>query len=253
MRTVSCIYLARVARAALAVSVVMTFGVAAQPRVASAQTAKFDRAVDVFVSVWRQTFTSFGKTFPAPKLVAFKGTLTGTGCGTITPDNAYYCPPDNTIYYDVEFLAAQSRDVGQMTGTDGDYAPIAAVAHELGHAVSAHLQRSANLRQRLSYRVNGHREEMLADCLSGAVTRGAAAAGLLDRTDLGEGLMLMRMIGTPFQPFPTNPGVKNWLQRHAESHPAPEDRQRMFQRGYDRGAAGCGEVANLLSAPLTGY
>jgi predicted metalloprotease len=214
----------------------------------AAQSSKFSQSTSAFVSAWQRTFADFGKTFPVPRFVTFEGRLTGTGCGTVTWDNAYFCERDNTIYYDVNFLRLLSQSVGEMTGTDGDYAPIAAIGHELGHAVVAHLQPYATMRQGWSYRVDIHGGERVADCLSGSSARSAEAAGLLDRTDISEALALMQMIGTPRTTM-TMPSLREWIQRHSQGHPEPQARIDMFRAGYDRGAMACGNVANLLRAP----
>lgn len=214
----------------------------------SAQPSKFSRSTSVFVDAWQRTFGYYGKTFPVPRFVSFEGVLSGTGCGTITRNNAYFCPADNTIYYDVNFLSVLSRNVGEMTGTDGDYAPIAAIGHELGHAIVTHLQPYATTRQGWSYRIDVNKGERLADCLAGSSTRSAEAAGLLDRTDIGEALALMRFIGTPRTSLKM-PSWQEWIQRHSQEHPDPKVREDMFRAGYDRGAMACGDVSNLLRAP----
>jgi predicted metalloprotease len=212
----------------------------------AAQSSKFTQSMRVFVDAWQQTFALHGKTFPVPRFVPFRGQVPGTGCGTVTENNAYFCPADNTIYFDTSYISALSQDAGRMTGTDGDYAAIAVVAHELGHAVQAHLQPYATTRQGWSYRVDVNRGERLADCLAGSSTRSAEAAGLLDRTDLGEALAMMRIAGSPELAAPS---LRLWIQRHADRHPAPGARYDMFRAGYDKGATACGDVVALLRAP----
>jgi predicted metalloprotease len=212
----------------------------------AAQSSKFSQSTSVFVSAWQQTFAYYDKTFPVPRFVPFEGSRAGTGCGTITANNAYFCSADNTIYYDVNFLRELRQNAGQMTGTDGDYAPIAAVGHELGHAVLTHLQPYATQRQGWSYRVDGIGQERIADCLSGSSTRSAEAAGLLDRTDLKEALAVMEIVGTPELAAPT---LRAWIRLHSELHPAPQVRKDMFRAGYERGAMACGDVSNQLRAP----
>jgi predicted metalloprotease len=166
----------------------------------------------------------------------------------MTPNNAYFCRADNTIYYDVNFLHVLGRSAGRMKGTDGDYAPIAAIGHELGHAVQFHLQPYATMRQGWTYKVDHVGGERIADCLSGASTRSAEAAGLLDRTDIREALAVMEIVGTPRTSL-TMPSLREWIQRHSQGHPEPDVRQDMFRAGYDRGVMACGNIANLLRAP----
>lgn len=71
---------------------------------------------------------------PAIKLYGYKGINPPTACGDLMLENALYCVYDNSIYYDVIFLASLMKTVAKNTGTDGRYAPVAVVGHEMGHA-----------------------------------------------------------------------------------------------------------------------
>jgi len=139
---------------------------------------KVDMAAKFFQATWRDVFSQAGKSFPTPRMVAFQNQVE-SGCGTMKSGNASYCRADNTIYYDVVFLTAEMKATAAARGTDGDYAPIVILAHEMGHGV-AHL-----LDTRFALRYS---HERLADCLAGVVTWYAKRAGNLETGDLEEGL-----------------------------------------------------------------
>src|SRR5436190_7093883 len=56
---------------------------------------------------WTQTFAASGKSYAPPSGIIPYTTPIRTGCGRSVPNNAFYCEPDNTIYYDSNFLQSQ--------------------------------------------------------------------------------------------------------------------------------------------------
>jgi uncharacterized protein len=216
------------------------------PAPAFAQEAKLARLLRSFQATWEEAFAATGRTFPVPRFKAYRF-VTPSACGTVPGGNAMYCDGDNTIYYDVNFARDLTAKVARITGTDGDYAPATILAHELGHAVSAQMQdASLSLHERLNYRVNGMAQEILADCLAGAVTGTAERRGELDANDAAEGRALMTIIGTP-QSFEATLG--EWIKRHAQEHPPAETRLAAFRRGYERGTSACGQTASRVTLP----
>jgi len=69
---------------------------------------KVDMAAKFFQATWRDVFSQAGKSFPTPRMVAFQNQVE-SGCGTMKSGNASYCRADNTIYYDVVFLTAETQ------------------------------------------------------------------------------------------------------------------------------------------------
>jgi uncharacterized protein len=192
---------------------------------------KVNSAGNFFEATWRDIFQKAGRSYPAPKLVAYTGS-TQSRCGEIKANNAHYCGSDNTIYYDALFLTRMMVYAGRQLHTDGDYAPIVVLAHEMGHGVAAQLGINP------SYTNN---RENLADCLAGVVTGAAKRARLLDEGDLEEGLLALKLGGDgPDTPFSSD---------HA--HGPADERQVMFMRGYRGGLPACSEAlaVKLTSLP----
>jgi predicted metalloprotease len=160
-----------------------------------------------------------------------------TGCGTMKGGNAMYCRVDNKIYYDVVFLTEEMKATAAARGTDGDYAPIVILAHEMGHGV-AHI---LDARFALTYS-----SERLADCLAGVVTWYARRAGNLETGDLEEGLFELSRGGDG-----PNTSI---LSDHA--HGPAQARQAAFMLGYNSGISACdsgvgGKLAKATQAPAT--
>ena len=78
-------------------------------------------------SMWKEHFTSVGSRFAVPGLVRYQGSAPSS-CGMMRPNNAGYCPTDNTIYFDEVFVAAQAKAAARQLGTDGDMAAVGIIA-----------------------------------------------------------------------------------------------------------------------------
>ena len=77
---------------------------------------------------WTDVFGDAQRSYQSPDIVNVLEEMS-TGCGVIRPEpNAFYCPPDQTIYLVPQFLQDQERQFG-------DYAPIAVLSHEWGHHI----------------------------------------------------------------------------------------------------------------------
>ena len=72
-----------------------------------------------------------GSAFPYRSLTAFVAytTVINTPCGLAELGNAFYCPLDEGVYYDFNFLQLFLDGVGDM-------APAFIISHEIGHHVS---------------------------------------------------------------------------------------------------------------------
>ena len=81
--------------------------------------------------VWTAEFKRMGRTYKAPKLVLFHGSVQ-SGCGGATSAaGPFYCSADECVYLDLDFFADMSKTIG----ADGDFAYAYVIAHEVGHHV----------------------------------------------------------------------------------------------------------------------
>jgi predicted metalloprotease len=178
-------------------------------------------AIDAY---WTDVFRDAQRQYQSPDIVNVIEAMS-TGCGDITPEpNAFYCPPDRTIYLVPQFLQDQERQFG-------DYAPIAVLSHEWGH----HIQNLLGIKGPTSKAF-----ELQADCLMGAFTRHADEAGLLDYGDFLEALSTAIDAGDPTFLPEDAPGA----------HGQPEDRVKALTKGYGGGpVTGCGLPLNKPVPP----
>lgn len=133
--------------------------------------------------VWRAEFARLGVEYRPPQLTFFDGSVQ-TACGAAsTAVGPFYCPGDETIYFDLGFA-----DELANLGVNGDYANVYIMSHEFGH----HLQnvtgierqvRQAQQRAPSSANQYGVKMELQADCLAGAWGRMADDRGHVAVTD----------------------------------------------------------------------
>ena len=137
--------------------------------------------------MWTSHFREAGARFVPPRLVRHRGGAR-SACGVMRPNNAGYCPADNTIYFDEIFVAAQAKRAARELGTDGDMAAIGIIAHEVGHAVAIQLGYAS----RFTYQ-----NESVADCLAGAFAEYADRTGSLEEGDVDEAFFAMASAADP--------------------------------------------------------
>ena len=81
--------------------------------------------------VWSDQFKKMGRTYRAPKLVIFKGSVQ-SGCGNASSAvGPFYCSADECVYLDLDFFAEMPKSLG----AGGDFAYAYVIAHEVGHHV----------------------------------------------------------------------------------------------------------------------
>ncbi len=163
--------------------------------------------------VWTAEFKKMGRTYEAPKLVLFTGSVQ-SGCGNASASmGPFYCSADQTVYIDLSFLSTMK----QQFGTAGDFAYAYVIAHEVGHHVQyllgtlneAHSKMS-QVSQTESNRISV-RIELQADFYAGVwANRDNAMFNSLEDGDVDEGLAIAARIGD------------DYLQKRAQGYAVPE-------------------------------
>ncbi len=196
-----------------------------------ASNTKVAQVYSALVSMWTTDFQKIGERFAPPRIARYTGAVM-TACGPISPNNAEYCPNNNTIYYDEVFVAGMEKLAAMNLGTDGDMAGLGIVAHEMGHAVAMQLGYQGS---------TSYENEATADCLAGAFTDQSRRDGSLEKGDLEEAFFGMSLAGDP-TPEPTGNARRDRMiqaRLARESHGTKEQRLANFQSGYAGGAAAC--------------
>lgn len=170
-----------------------------------------------------------GYTPPSTKI--FTGAVS-TGCGPATSATGpFYCPADQTAYFDPSFFA----QLEQMGGSDGPLAQEYVVAHEYGHHIEnlTGVLQQGNRMGSQGPRSGSVRVELQADCLAGVWAYHAdngpdAMLEPLTPTQIDTVIQTAKAIGDDtIQGANSNP--EGW------THGSSEQRARWFTVGYDSG------------------
>ena len=191
--------------------------------------------------VWSSEFRRLGRTYEAPKLVIFSGSVQ-SGCGGATSSTGpCYCSADQTVYIDLSFFTQMKRNIG----ADGDFAYAYVIAHEVGHHVQyllgildqAH-QQMARSDQKTANRISV-RLELQADFLAGVwANRDNAMFNSLEDGDIEEGMNTASKIGD------------DYLQKKAQGYSVPDSfnhgtsaqRVKWLKKGLDSGDINDGDT-----------
>jgi uncharacterized protein len=185
--------------------------------------------------VWQQLMPGYTR----PKVSLFNGQV-NTGCGPATSDvGPFYCPVDQTAYFDTDFFDVLKNQFGS---SGGPLAQEYVVAHEFGHHVQD-LQGVLGRAQQDPQGATGAgvRTELQADCYAGvwahfaAITKqestGVPFLQPLTDKDIADALSAASSVGDDrIQESATgrvNP--ESW------THGSSEQRQKWFTTGYRTG------------------
>jgi len=196
-----------------------------------ASNAKVKMAYDDLVATWSADFNKIGEQFAPPGIARYRRAAR-TACGFEGPNNAMYCPRDNTIYFDDVFVAANAKLAASQLHTDGDMAAVGIIAHEMGHAVAIQLGEVS----RYTYD-----NESTADCLAGAFTEQAGKQGAIESGDIDEAFFGMSMAGDPSPTLTGDERIDDRIVRRAAlmGHGTRDQRMQNFRRGLDGGPGAC--------------
>lgn len=191
-------------------------------------------AVDDVSLYWEDQFPlSFRGAFPGTDTVLFTGAV-DTRCGAATAQvGPFYCPADQLVYIDLEFLEQLQADFGAT----GDLATQYIVAHEYGHhvqnvtGISDRVRRAQQLSPGAANQLSVA-QELQADCLAGAWAASVAERGLFDRPDeITEALEAAEAVGDDRILAQAGRVVDPDLFTHGTA----EQRRFWFERGFEQG------------------
>ncbi|MGI8792345.1 MAG: KPN_02809 family neutral zinc metallopeptidase [Acidimicrobiales bacterium] len=174
-----------------------------------------------------------GAEYQDTELVFFSGS-TNTGCGGASAQTGpFYCPADNLVYIDLQFL----DQLQQQFGAQGDLASQYIVAHEFGHHVQSVTGISEQVTRAQQQNPGQANElsvalELQADCYAGTWAHDAAARDQLDSPDeIDEALNAAAAVGDDRIQQQTQGRV----DPESFTHGTSEQRVSWFRRGYSTG------------------
>lgn len=177
---------------------------------------------------WGKTMPAeFGMKFkPVSRLISYdsRSDSVQTKCGTIREENAFFCPPGDTVAWDRGVL------LPKMTSKYGPISPVTVLAHEYGHAVQHRLGEKAGKDNTTPTIV----AELQADCFTGSYFRWVVEeSSAYIRVSTAEGLnsALSSLYFVRDQP--------GKLQSDLGAHGTAFDRTFAFQEGFETGAKEC--------------
>lgn len=211
-------------------------GPAAQPRPAAENEAA-DFASVVLADtedVWNMLFQQAGSRYQPPVLVLYSG-MTETACGLgQSASGPFYCPGDNQLYIDLEFLAELQR-----MGAPGDFAFAYVVAHEVGHhvqnliGVATKVHREKQRSSQTAANALQVKMELQADCFAGLWAHHAhKQRQVLERGDVEEGLAAAASVGDDR----LQRAAGRRVQPETFTHGSSQQRMTWFRRGLESGA-----------------
>ncbi len=186
-------------------------------------------------AVWQQLLPDYTR----PRVTLFTGSV-DTACGPATSDvGPFYCPGDQTAYFDTDFFDVLTQQFGS---SGGPLAQEYVVAHEFGHHVQD-LQGSLVNAQRDPQGATGGgvRTELQADCYAGiwahyaAITKqestGVPFLEPLSDKDIADALSAAASVGDDR----IQQSATGRVNPEAWTHGSSEQRQKWFTEGYRTG------------------
>ena len=186
-------------------------------------------------AMWADIFRQSGLEYRATDLVVFSG-LTQSGCGgAYAQVGPHYCPLDENVYLDIDFL----EQLQARFGARGDTAQAYIVAHEVGHHVQNLLGVLDDLNRIRSEDPGSANEasiavELQADCFAGvwlSTLRTGESAAILEENDLQEAMNAAAAVGDDAIQERTTGEVNPESWTHGDS----EQRLRWLMTGFETG------------------
>ena len=148
--------------------------------------------------LWAGVFEQAGEQYPAASMVVFSDQTQSECGGATSAVGPHYCPPDQTVYIDLDFF----RELRSRFGASGDFAQAYVIAHEFGH----HVQNVTGIMEQVQSQGESNelsvKLELQADCLAGvwahsiyAQSEGEDTGVALEEGDLEEALAAAAAVG----------------------------------------------------------
>ena len=186
-------------------------------------------------AIWEQAFQQdLRQNYVYPKLVLFSGAVQ-SACGQASASvGPFYCPGDQKVYLDLEFL----EELQKKLGAPGDFAQAYVIAHEVGHHVqtllgtSQYVERMSRGASQAEANKLSVALELQADCYAGLWANRASNQNLiLESGDIEEGLNAASAVGD------------DRLQKQSQGYVVPDSfthgtsaqRVGWFNKGLDSG------------------
>jgi len=196
-------------------------------------------------TTWDNIFQEeLGQDYVYPKLVLFSGAVQ-SACGQASASvGPFYCPGDQKVYLDLEFL----EELQRRLGAPGDFAQAYVIAHEVGHHVqtllgtSQYVERMSRGASQAEANQLSVALELQADCYAGLWANRASNQNLiLESGDIEEGLNAASAVGD------------DRLQKQSQGYVVPDSfthgtsaqRVEWFTKGLETGditACNCPEL-----------
>jgi predicted metalloprotease len=199
---------------------------------------RFVAYVNSINTFWDDSFAARNARYRPAVTTVFTGQVTTDGCGSASSAvGPFYCPADETVYFDLTFFDELERVYG---ASGGDFADAYVIAHEYGHHISNLTGSFDKVRTQRGPESDAVRLELQADCYAGIWASGAEEGTgpngepfLLTVTeeDIAEGLDAARVVGDDDiqQAFQGSVSPETW------THGSSQQRQRWFRIGYESG------------------
>ena len=190
---------------------------------------------------WTEIFAAAGKSYPAPKLLLFAGSVP-TACGFArSAMGPFYCPRDQRVYLDTAFFADLQNKFGACTSSKAcEFSEAYVIAHEVGHHVQnvlGLLPRVTQAQQEASSQTEANqlqvKVELQADCLAGVwANRAQQKHNFLDPGDVDQALQTASAIGDDR----LQKKMQGYVVPDSFTHGSAEQRKRWFTTGLKTGS-----------------
>jgi len=208
------------------------------------EAGEFSKTIFAYTEdTWGQIFQENSMNYELPKMVLFSDAVE-TACGGATSASGpFYCPSDQKVYMDLEFMKELKTRFG---AEGGDFATAYVIAHEVGHHVQNLLGTFDKVRQ-LQSRKSEAEANKLSVCLE---LQADFYAGVwahynkkyLEQGDIEEALSAANAVGDDA----IQSKMSGRVQPDTFTHGTSEQRMYWFKKGYSSGDIKQGDTFSAL-------